>query len=102
MNVDDALMAVGLALHGPVDMTLTSMFWPLEANPLVAHMGLEAWLGFKTALLAAMLAVYLWYLRPAYVSDESPDRRLRGALVAFASIGAAVMLMNLAAIYRPV
>jgi len=98
VDVDDALVAVSLVLHGPVDMALTSMFCPMEANPLVGYMGLEGWLGFKTALLAALLVVYVWYLRPA-IPDEGRDRRVRGALVAFAAIGAAVMLLNLAAVY---
>jgi hypothetical protein len=98
--VDDGLMASAIALHGPVDMTLTSMFWPREANPLVEYMGLEPWLGFKTALLAALLAVYLWWVRPR-VAEDGPDRRVTVPLLAFTALGAGVMLLNLAAVYNP-
>lgn len=96
LDTHDALVLCGIALHGPVDMTLTSMFWHHEANPLVVHMGLAAWLGFKTALLLAMAAVYYWWLRPEYGPAEAEwPTAVTTALVGFTALGAGVMVTNL-------
>jgi len=93
-RLQDALVYLSLLLHGPVDMTLTSLTWGMEANPLVRHMGLTPWLGFKTGLLVALAAVYYWWIRP-----REPLRTTTLVLVAFSALGAAVMLSNLAALY---
>lgn len=92
-DVDDALVYVGLALHGPVDMTLTVLIWPAEANPFVRMMGLVPWLGLKTAVLVAFYVVYVWRIRP-----DGEEHRL--AMITFAALGAAVMLMNLVSLYH--
>lgn len=94
-DVDDALAAVGLAAHGPVDVTLTVLNWPAESNPLVQAMGLGPWLGFKAVVMSAFAAVYLARIRPGGVAEGT-----RTALAVFAGTGCAVMVLNLVTLYH--
>ena len=51
-------LLLAAALHGPLDVAVTSMYWHLESNPVVIDLGLWPWVAVKGLALVGLAAAW--------------------------------------------